>query len=362
VSKKTTIRDIAKQAGVSYQTVSRVINNRPDVAKETRLRVEQTINDMGYLPSQMARSLRNKRTKTIGLIVPDIANPFFAEIAKGVEDAGFAGGYTVSLCNSNMTLQRELAYLERLQTKGVDGIIFIAATAQINHIRPLIDRGLPVIMFYRDSGGLKVDTFKVDNIQMGYTATKHLLELGHRDIACIQPASPQTPSQGRIEGFRRALTECGLRANPTLMVRGNNLLSGGREAALKLVQDGAQFTAIFAGNDAMAIGAMRALRSGGYRIPEDVSVVGVDDITLASYAEPPLTTIAQPKQEAGTQAVRCLIERIEGNYEGGPRRIALDTHIIVRESTSMVKDCPQNKVRDVLHNPQGTPRGLPLGI
>lgn len=338
MGKRATIQDIAKRAGISSQTVSRVINNRPDVSKETRLRVQQAIKDLRYYPSEMARSLRNKRTNTIGLIVPDNANPFFAEIAKGVEEAGFTAGYTVILCNSNMTPERELAYLELLQTKGVDGIIFIATTAQINQISPLVERGIPVVMFYRESGDLNVDTFKVDNERMGYTATEHLLQLGHREIACIQPASPQTASQGRVVGYQDALSHYGLRTNPALMPKGNNLVNGGGEAMLKLLQSGASFSAVFACNDAMAIGAMRVLRNAGYQIPQDVSIVGVDDITLANYTEPPLTTIAQPKQQAAHQAVQHLIERIEGKREGGPRRVLLETRLIVRQSTAARKD------------------------
>jgi LacI family transcriptional regulator len=333
MARKATIQDIARRAGVSSQTVSRVINNRPDVAEETRRRIEQVISELGYRPSVLARGLRAQNTRTIGLVVPDSANPFFAEIAKGVEQSGFEAGYSVVLCNSAKLLERELEYLEVLQAKGVDGIIFITTTTDVTHIRPLIERGIPIVMFFRDAGDLDVDTFKIDNFQVGYLATQHLAELGHRHIACILPLSDESPSGRRVEGYKRALRDYGLRWDLALMPRGDNVFTGGERAAHELIATGKPFSAIFACNDAMAIGAMRALREHGYRIPQDVSLVGVDDIQLASYCEPPLTTVAQLKHEAGELATRSLIERIERRYQGGARETLMDVGLVVRKST-----------------------------
>jgi LacI family transcriptional regulator len=338
---RKTIQDIAERAGVSQMTVSRVLNNRPDVAPATRKRIEEVIKELDYRPSELARGLRSKRTKTIGLIVPDSSNPFFAEIAKGVEDEGYEAGYSVILCNSAKMPERELKYLDLLQAKGVDGIIFITTTTQIDQIRPLIDHGIPVVMFYRDPGDLNVDTFKIDNYSSGYLATRHLADLGHQNIACIRPGSTETPSAKRVDGYKQALEDCGLSWNPDLMRQGDNLLSGGERAARQLLEGEYSFSAIFACNDAMAIGAMRALRSYGYRIPEDISVVGIDDIILASYAEPALTTVAQPKEAAGHQAVQYLIQRIEGDYNGGPRKTVLETKLITRASCTQFKPSKQ---------------------
>ena len=300
---KITIQDIARRAGVSYQTVSRVLNGKPDVAEDTRRRIEQIIDELRYVPSTAARTLRYQGTKTIGLIVPDNANPFFAEIAKGVENAGFEAGYSVVLCNSNKSLQRELEHLRMLQA-----------------------------MFYRDPGDLNVDTFKIDNQQAGYIATCYLIDLGHKAIACIRPALAESPSGKRVLGYQRALTEQGLTWSDQLIPQGDNLLSGGEAATYQLLNNGVEFTAIFASNDAMAIGAMRALRSRGYRIPEDVSVIGIDDIILASYVDPPLTTVAQPKQEAGEQAVTYLVQRMENDLIDGGRTTVLDVELIIRDS------------------------------
>lgn len=335
---RVTIQDIARAAGVSNQTVSRVLNRKPDVSAETRERIESVIKDLGYRPSDLARGLRNKSTRTIGLVVPDSANPFFAEIAKGVENGGFAAGYSVILCNSAQDKARELEHLELLRAKGIDGIIFIATTTEIDHIGPLVESGIPVALFYREAPGLDVDTFAIDNRRAGYLATRHLIDLGHRHIACILPRSDATPSGQRVEGFRAALKEVGVTPSPRLMVRGDNLIESGARAALDLLDSGEPFSAIFASNDAMAIGALRALRDRGLRVPDDVSLVGVDDILLASFVDPPLTTVAQDKQEAGERAVASLIDRIEGRFTGGRRETLLDTQLIVRRSTAPISE------------------------
>lgn len=335
-SGRVTIKDIASRADVSIATVSYVINKSRHVSPELTARVQKTIDELGYRPHEIARSLRSNRTRTIGLIVPDSSNPFFAEIAKGVEDAGFQAGYSVILCNSNAMLERELAHINVLSSKWVDGIIFFSTTTDVKQILPVVERGIATAIFYRSARGLDVDTFRIDNPRVGYLATRHLLDLGHRDVACIRPASSQTASGQRVEGYLRALEEAGLQPEPDLMPQGDNRISGGESAARQLLASGHPFSAIFAANDAMAIGAMRALRENGRRMPKDISIVGVDDITLASYSDPPLTTVAQPKQDAGRLAVRYLTERIEGRYSGGPRDMVMDISLVVRGSTAAV--------------------------
>ncbi len=334
MTKNITIKDIARRASVSVATVSYVLNDTRYVSPELRARVIEAIEELGYRPNLVARSLRQSRTRTIGLIVPDNSNPFFAEIAKGVEDSGFDVGYSVILCNSNAMPERELAYLEMLSAKQVDGIIFIATTAEVRHIRPLVEGGIPAVIFYRDSSDMDVDRFMIDNHQAGYLATEHLIELGHEHIACIQPASATTPSALRVTGFKRALDDHGLRYDEALMPRGDNLISGGQRIGAQLLASGREFTAVYAGNDAMAIGCIRALRDQGVRVPDDVSVIGTDDIMLASVFEPSLSTIAQPKYEAGRQAVDMLMDRLRGDYEGGPRQIQLDIQLVIRDSTA----------------------------
>ncbi len=328
-----TIKDIARKADVSVATVSYVINKNRWVSPELTDRVNDAITELGYTPNAVARSLRQSKTKTIGLIVPDNSNPFFAEIAKGVEDAGFDAGYSVILCNSNAMIERELTYLEMLRSKRVDGMIFLATTTEISHLNPLIKSGIPAVIFYRQSDDLDVDTFCIDNERAGFIATRHLIELGHRQIACIQPASASTASGLRVVGYQRALAMDGLTWSEGLMPRGDNLLGGGWRAANALIESGEPFSAVFASNDAMAIGCIRALREARYHIPEEVSVAGIDDILLASFCEPTLTTVSQPKYEAGRQAVARLLERIHGDYAAGPREFELELKLIVRNSS-----------------------------
>jgi LacI family transcriptional regulator len=239
----------------------------------------------------------------------------------------------VILCNSNASIERELVYLDLLRSKRVDGIIFIPTTTQVEQIRPFITAGIPVVIFYRDIPDLDIDTFRIDNIHAGCMATRHLIDLGHREIACIQPLSADTPSAQRVDGYKQAMREGGLTWDEALLPRGDNRVSGGKEAVRALVNSGRPFSAIFSSNDAMAIGAMRALRELGYTVPQDMSIVGVDDIILASYTEPPLTTVAQPKYEAGCQAVDFVIQRVEGRYNEGPRNVQLEIKLIERASS-----------------------------
>lgn len=331
---KITIKDIAKKAGVSIATVSYVINKSRPVSPDLAGRVQAAIDEIGYYPDVNARSLKSKRTCTIGLIVPDNANPFFAEIAKGVEDAGFEAGFSVLLCNSNAMMERELAYINLLASKRVDGVIFAPTTSSIQPVKRIVDLGIPVAVFYRETGGLDIDSIRIDNVDASYRATRYLIDLGHREIACIRPLSMETPSGRRVDGFQRAMQEAGLSLSTELMPHGNNRISGGEAAVRQLLESGKRFSAIFSTNDAMAIGAMRALQDAGRRIPGDVSVIGFDDITLARYYEPPLTTIAQPKQEAGTLAVQCILERVEKKHIAGPREFILETTLIERRSTA----------------------------
>jgi LacI family transcriptional regulator len=332
----TTINDIAKLAGVSIATVSYVINNSRRVSPEIADRVQKVIDELDYRPDETARSLRNKRTCTIGLIIPDNANPFFAEIAKGVEDAGYKSGYSVLLCNSNSMIEREIEYLKLLLAKRVDGIVLASTSHNCEHINKMKGLDVPVQLFYRNWKLKNSDIYEIDNEFVGYKATQYLLDLGHRKIAHIKAKSYQSASGKREVGYIKALQEFGINPNQKLMPRGDNLISGGERCGYELISRNEDFTAVFAANDAMAIGVMRAFRDSGISVPDDVSIIGVDDIILASYSEPPLTTISQPKYEAGIMAAENLIDRMEGKYNGSTRHINLKTQLVVRNSTKSI--------------------------
>jgi LacI family transcriptional regulator len=330
----STIKDIAKRARVSTATVSNVINDSRFVSADLRERVMVAIAELDYRPNTLAKSLRQKKSSTIGLIVPDNSNPFFAEVAKGVEDAGYEAGISVILCNSDGSFDRECRYLRLLADKQVDGIILIATTPRTDHLSSVIDRGLPAVVFYRRPPGARADSLTVDNLGGGYCATRHLIELGHRRIACVAPASLNSPSAMRVSGFRKAIEEAGLEIDEALIFRGDNRFAGGREGARRILETGRPFTALFAGNDVMAVGAMREFQGVGLHVPADISVVGFDGISLGNYVIPSLTTVVQPRFEAGQKAFELLNQRIGDGYDGSSREVELATSLEVRESTA----------------------------
>ncbi len=330
-----TIREVAARAGVSPTTVSHVINNTRFVSPEARERVLQAMEELGYRPNVLARSLRRGETRTLGLILPDSANPFFAEVARAIEDAAFREGYNVILGNSENELEKERLYVEVLTTKQVDGLIFVAAGDRSQSLEGLVRQGLPVVVVDRQLTHLDVDTVLADNLQGGLLATRHLIHLGHRRIGCITGPSHLTPSAQRVIGYRQALGEAGLRIEEDLIVRGDFSPRSGYLAARRLFSHPHPPTAIFACNDMMAIGALRALAELRLAVPDAVAVIGFDDIELASYASPPLTTIRQDKVALGQAAVRLLLERI-ADRDLPARRVVIPTTLIERETTRRI--------------------------
>lgn len=330
---RITMEDVAERAGVSVTTVSHVINRTRPVSEELRTRVLAAMDELGYRPNLLARSLRRGRTHTIGMILPDNVNPFFAEVARGVEDTAFGQGYSVVICNTDGDLDKESFYASLLAEKRMDGIIFVAAGGSAEQVRALQDRGMLVVVVDRELPEVAVDQVLTDNAHGGYLATRHLIELGHRRIGCITGPSDVTPSAERVTGYRRALEEAGIPIDERIIVRGDFQCESGYRVAQHLLTLAQPPTAIFACNDLMAIGAISAAVSLGYRIPEDISVVGFDDIRLSSYTNPPLTTVHQPIYEIGVLATTILLERMKDRTMPPSRRV-LETHLIVRQSTA----------------------------
>jgi len=327
------MRDVAERAGVSVTTVSHVINETRPVSDELRQRVLAAIDELGYQPNVLARSLRRGETHTIGMIVPDSANPFFAELARGIEDTSFAHGYNLILCNSDGDLDKELIYADVLTEKQVDGILFVAAGVSTDHIRALQERRIPVVIVDREIPDVSVDQVLTDNARGGWLATCHLLELGHRCIGCITGPSDVTPSAERVTGYRQALSEGGIPVDEVLIVKGDFQYGSGYRAARQILARDDPPTAIFTCNDLMAVGAISAAVEMGRQVPVNLSVVGFDDVRLASFANPPLTTIVQPKYEMGVLATTMLLERMR-NHDIPPRRRLLDTSLLIRQSTA----------------------------
>lgn len=326
------MRDVAERAGVSVTTVSHVINGTRHVSDELRNRVLEAMQALAYQPNALARSLRRNESCTIGMILPDAMNPYFAEIARSIEDTSFSEDYSVIICNSDGNLAKELNYINVLMEKRVDGIIFVAAGMSAEHIRMLQDKRMPVVVVDRDSPGVMVDSVQINNAAGGWLATSHLIELGHTHIACIAGPSDVTPSGERVDGYRRALHEAGLPILAENIVRGDFHAASGYQITKELLARDKRPTAIFACNDLMAIGALSAAKAMGFRVPEDISVVGFDDIYLAAYSNPPLTTVRQPKYEMGQLATKLLLERIQ-DPDLPPRTPLLDTELMIRAST-----------------------------
>jgi LacI family transcriptional regulator len=328
----TTIREVAQRAGVSYATVSHVINKTRFVSDETRSRVLSAMSELNYRPNTLARSLRIGETKTIGLILPDSANPFFAEIARSIEDRAFRLGYSVILCNTERDTNRETLYVDVLSKRQVDGIIFVATGDQADSLNFLINQDMPVVLIDRDLANIEVDAVLTDNQRGGYLATRHLIQRGHRRIACIAGPSHITPSAERVTGYLQALAEAGIPYDEALVVDGDYHPASGQQVTAALLAMDFPPTAIFALNDLMAIGALRAATEAGLRVPEDLAVIGYDDIEFACFTNPPLSTIAQPKDEVGSQATEILVKRIS-EKDGEKHRLVLPPRLIIRGST-----------------------------
>lgn len=316
---------------MSTATVSHVINETRFVSDELKARVCQVMRELNYRPDAIARSLRRKETQNIGMIVPDISYPFLAEVARGVEDAGFELGYNVILCDSDGNLEMEANYIGLLQEKKVDGIVFVAAGESSSHVQALIEQGVPVVVVDRELPGVEVDTVMADNVGSGYQATEHLVGLGHRRIGCIAGPQMLGISNKRVEGYRRALEQHGIPLREELIARGDFRCRGGYEAMRELLALDEPFTAVFACNDLMAVGAICATSKKKLRMPQDIAIIGCDDIALASFTNPSLTTVAQPKHEMGAAAVEMLVERIRDKSRPPARRF-LPTELVLRDS------------------------------
>lgn len=327
------MRDVAEHAGVSVTTVSHVINNTRPVSDALRQRVEAVMLDLGYQPNTLARSLRRGETHTIGVIVPDNSNPFFAEVARGIEDTSFDHGYSVILCNSDRDLHKERLYINVLLEKQVDGILFVAAGMSADNIQPLFERSLPLVVVDRQIPSLAVDSVLAANQHGGWLATQYLLELGHRRIGCIVGPEDIASSGERVAGYHQALSDHNVPPDNQLIIRGDFRYESGYSAGNQLLSLDDPPTAIFACNDLMAVGVMAKALEIGLSVPGDLSVIGFDDIRPAIYANPPITTIKQPKYEMGVASTELLLARMRDN-ERAPQQQILDTSLVIRQSTA----------------------------
>ncbi len=309
-----TIRDVAAQAGVSVSTVSHVVNGTRFVEPSTEARVRTAIAELNYRPNSVARSLRRRSTATIGLLVPDNSNPFFAEVARLIEDIGFEQGYSVILCNSDGLPAREAAYIDVLLSKQVDGLLTISAGSHPDFLKSVFEARVPVVVVDRAADEWPVDQVLVDNEEGGYMAGRYLIGLGHREIGFIAGPRVATPSARRLVGFRRALAECGLTLPDSAITGGDFQYTGGAVAIRTLLEQHANLTAVFATNDQMALGAINTLQRMGRSVPSDISILGFDNIPQSSAFYPALTTMAQPVEAMAREFRAATHRTYRGQY------------------------------------------------
>jgi LacI family transcriptional regulator len=330
-----TMNDVARLANVSIATVSHVINGTRFVSVERVERVQAAMQELGYTPDATARSLRVGRTHTIGLVIPDTTNPFFAALARWIEEAGFESGYTTILANSDERPDREHRYVSTLVSKRVDGLILAPSRGDHGALTELLKNArMHVVVVDRDAALPNADVVLYDNAGGSYAATRHLLDLGHTCIACIAGPADATSAAERVKGFRKAIADAGLSLPRHAVVEADFHFSGGREATARLLASKERFTALFAANDLMAAGAVRALAERGISVPGQMSVIGFDDAPLAEMISPALTTTRQPLQDMAQAAMSLLLARITGRNGGPPTRRVLPTSLVVRESTA----------------------------
>lgn len=327
-----TMRDVARHANVSIATVSHVINDSRPVSDELRQRVQQAMAELGYHRNTVARALRSKQSLTIGVIVPDSTNPFFAEVTRGIEDVSLANDYSAIICDSRSELAREIMHTNNLLTKQVDGIIYVAGGAGSDHISTLAERELPVVLIERDPQELAVDAVLISNYEGAQMAVQHLLDLGHQRVACITGPSQLTLRGERLGGFVDTLVQR-YDLPDEYIAEGGFSCESGYVQCQRLLKLPTPPTAIFCFNDLMAIGALRAAHEAGVTVPDELSIVGFDDVFLTAYVVPPLTTIRLPIHEMGSQAMELILDRIAAPT-APPNHRQLPIELVIRASTA----------------------------
>lgn len=330
MSARPTIYDVARLAGVSTATVSRALNGAGQIAPSTRATIEAAVEQLGYRPNTIARSLVTKSTQTIALLLPDITNPFYAALVSGVQEYALGHNYTMLLCTTEGDAQREEQYLSLLRAKQVDGALVDGLLLPPDRIARFVKDGFPIVCLDRDVESNSVPLVQVNNRLGGRLATEHLLELGHRRIAHVTGARELQISEERLAGYQTALVDL---FDEQLVAEGKFTEESGHAAMLGLLERRPDLTAVFAANDLSAIGVLSAIAESGRQVPGDISVIGFDDLRLSAFTSPPLTTIKQPAAEIARLATELLIGLTHGEQPAQVRHL-LEPTLVVRNSTA----------------------------
>ena len=326
------IADVADRAGVSVTTVSHVLSSRRPVSAATRERVRQAIEELGYRPNELARSMRTQRTSTIGLVIPDITNPFYTSVARGLQDILAPAAYYGIVCNTDAEPAVERAVVEQLVTRRVDGIAFAGYYEHDKDIQPAIAAGIPVVLLGARTPGPGYDAVCSDDHGGGRQAAEYLIERGYRRIAFITGPAGEGPPAERVAGYRGALAAAKIAADPELVVRVAIGREGGAEAMARLLDRTDPPDAVICTNDIVAIGALDTARQRGLRIPRDVAILGFDDIEAAALISPALTTMANPAREIGQAVGRLLLQRLDEPEPTPPQAIVFACRLTRRDS------------------------------
>jgi len=334
--RQPSIKDIARLARVSHPTVSRALQNSPLVNAQTAAKIRKIADETGYRASAVARGLVTRRTRTIGLVVTTVSDPFASEVTCGVEQTANDHGYAVFLANSNADPERERNVVQELAERRVDGIIVTSSRVGALYLPLLKELNVPIVLVNDQHPGEFVHSVMIENVEGTRTATEHLIELGHRRIAYVGDQFGYQSDAERLAGYRQALSEAGIAFATALAVEGDGRTEAAIEAVNGLLALAAPPTAICCYNDMTALGAMLAIRARGLRVPEDISVVGFDDLFFGAYLQPPLTTVRQPMRRMGQMAMENLFKLMSG--EESVAQIKVETELIVRSSTGPAKN------------------------
>lgn len=339
-----TIQDVARRAGVSPITVSRVINHSPYCSRKTVEKVEAAIAELGYVPNTLARSLRSKRTQTLALVLTDITNPFFTTLARGVEDTASSAGFNVIFCNTDESEAKEQKYIQLLLQKQVDGMLLVPALSHPDSVRTIRKQGTPVVVLDRCMPGVEADVVRCDSEEGAYRLVRLLLDLGHRRIAVLTGHKEVSTAEDRAAGYRRAMAEAGLADDEIVIFGEFNQASGYAMTRQALALHPAP-TGIFAANNFIAIGALKALQELGLSVPQDISLVAFDDLPPGLITFSFLTVAAQPAYEMGRVATNLLLGRLDSETAGPYREIILPFEILPHQSSGQAKSARSPEIK-----------------
>ncbi len=331
-----TMKDVAEMAGVSTATVSRALMNPEKVSTPTRQKVEQAVLAVGYSPHALSRNIKRNESRTILVIVPDICDPFFADVIQGIEQTAAQQGYLVLIGDCAHQNQQERTFVNLIITKQIDGMLLLGSNLPFDASKEEQRNLPPMVMANEFAPELELPTVHIDNLTAAFEAVHYLHQLGHRQIACIAGPEQMPLSHYRLQGYVQALRRNGITVESSYITRGDFTYEAGAQALTMLMAQPKPPTAVFCHSDVMAIGVLSQAKKMGLRVPQDLSIVGFDDLKLAQYCDPPLTTVAQPRFQIGQQAMLLLLEQLNGQTVASGSRL-LDSELIIRGSTAAPK-------------------------